>query len=426
MAFLVESPSTSQAAHVVRIGERRLYYGWLVVLALSITETVTWGILYYGFPVFLRPMEEALGASRVAITGAFSVGLAVSALSALPVGRWLDRHGPRALMTAGSCLGSVLLFAWSRVDSLPALYAVWFLMGFALAATLYEPAFAVVVSWFTQHRDRALLTLTLTAGLASTIFMPIEAWLLDRMGWRAALVTLAVVLAVITIPLHAIVLRRGPTGGQPPKGGPRALTPGFTLGEAARTPVFWVMGVSFFIANFATVSVTTHLIPYLVDRGYTAAVAASVIGWMGAMQLPGRVLFVPIAAWLGARWVTASVFFAQAVGIAQLPFLGLLLPTLIPFVLLMGAANGMSTLARATSLAETFGSRNYGSIAGAIALAANGARAAGPVGASLMWAAMGGYVPVFWTLAACLVLASVMMLTTERRMSRQAAERAEA
>src|SRR5438552_13209482 len=123
----------------------RIYYGWIVVAALCVTETVTWGIVYYGFPVFLRPMEEALGASRVAITGAFSIGLAVAALAGISVGRWLDRHGPRALMTLGSCLATALCFAWAHVQSLTALYAVWFGMGFAMATTLYEPALASVV-----------------------------------------------------------------------------------------------------------------------------------------------------------------------------------------------------------------------------------------------------------------------------------------
>src|SRR5438094_9822017 len=174
----------------VRLGSRHIYYGWIIVAAVSITETVTWGIIYYGFPVFLRPMERDLGASRVAITAAFSVGLGVAALAALPVGRWIDRHGGRGLMTAGSCLATALTFAWARVESLPALYAVWFLMGLAMAATLYEPAFAVVVSWFARGRDRALLTVTLVAGLASTIFMPIEAALLELLGWRSALTVL--------------------------------------------------------------------------------------------------------------------------------------------------------------------------------------------------------------------------------------------
>src|SRR5437016_4580341 len=134
--------------------------GWAYMTTLAEGESYTTLELKTNF---LRPVEQDLGASRVAITAAFSIGLGVAALAALPVGRWIDRHGGRALMTVGSCLATLLTLAWARVESLPALYAVWFLMGLAMAATLYEPAFAVVVSWFRQCRDRALLTLTLVA-----------------------------------------------------------------------------------------------------------------------------------------------------------------------------------------------------------------------------------------------------------------------
>src|SRR6185369_2667930 len=96
-------------------------------------------------PVFLASMEADLGGSRVAITGAFTVGLAVAALAALPVGRWLDRRGPWGLMTAGSCLGAALTVAWSQVHGVTGLYVIWSLMGLALVATLYEPAFVLVI-----------------------------------------------------------------------------------------------------------------------------------------------------------------------------------------------------------------------------------------------------------------------------------------
>lgn len=401
----------AQAPPFVRLGSREIYYGWIVVAVLSITETVTWGIIYYGFPVFLRPMEQDLGASRVAITAAFSIGLGVAALAALPVGRWIDRHGGRALMTVGSCLAVALTFAWGRVESVPALYVVWFLMGLAMAATLYEPAFAVVVSWFRHgRRDRALLTVTLVAGFASTIFMPIEAWLLERVGWRDALTILAIVLAVITIPMHALLLRRNPAPVESRDAdGSRTVVPGMTLGQAARTLVFWVLAGAFFLSNFSTAAVSVHLIPYLVDRDYSATVAAAIIGWMGAMQVPGRMLFVPISAWLGARWMVASVFLGQAVGMAQLPLIALI-GTALPFIIVMGASNGMSTLSRATSLAAIFGPRHYGAISGAVALGANGARAIGPVGASLLLLGLGAYPSVFWALTASLVLASLAVL----------------
>jgi hypothetical protein len=73
---------------------RGVYYGWGMVLALALTETTSWGILYYAFTVFLTPMQEELGWSRGAMTGAFSLAQLLSGLAGIPVGRWLDRHGP--------------------------------------------------------------------------------------------------------------------------------------------------------------------------------------------------------------------------------------------------------------------------------------------------------------------------------------------
>jgi MFS family permease len=379
---------------------------------------VSWGILYYGFPVMLRPMEADLGFSRAQITGALSIGLLTSALVALPVGRWIDRHGARGIMTAGSCLATALLLAWSRVESLAALYAVWALMGVALGATLYEPAFAAVVGWFPlEGRDRALLVVTLVAALASTIFMPFEAWLVGRLGWRGTLTTLALILAVATIPIHALLLRRPPRlggrGGAATRAG--AAVPGLTLGAAARTGVFWVLALAFLASNFTTNTVTVHLIPYLSDRGYSPTLAAAMIGWMGAMQLPARLVFGPIVTRFGHRIVTVAIFFFQAAALAQLAMVRRL-PTLAPMVVMLGAANGMATLARATTIAEIFGPRHYGSISGAIALGANGARAVAPFAASLLHVALNGYEPVFWLLAGALVIAGIGLLLAPGRV----------
>ena len=379
-----------------------------MVGTLCVTEIVSWGIMYYGFPVFLASMEADLGASRIAITGAFTVGLAVAALAALPVGRWLDRRGPWGPMTAGSCLGAALMVAWSQVDGVVGLYVIWSLMGLALAATLYEPAFGAVVRWFpTDHRDRALTIVTLAGALASTIFMPISAGFLQHWGWRPALLGLSVILAILTIPLHALVLRR-----QPPhfvQGASREVRdagrgPGVDLGVAVRAPIFWTLGLAFSIGSFATSAVTLHLIPYMVDHGHVATAVAIAIGWMGAMQIPGRLLFIAVAGRFGALGVTMAVFIAQALGLVLVALAPSLPGGLILVVAVLGAANGMATLARATTLAEVFGPAHYATISGAVALGANGARALGPVGAAVLYTRLGGYRPVFWSLAGALVV----------------------
>lgn len=384
-------------------------HGWRVVATLSVTETVSWGILYYGFPVFLASMERDLGASRASVTGAFTVGMGIAALAALPVGRWLDRRGPWALMTGGSCLGAALLAAWSRVESLTGFYVIWTLMGFALAGTLYEPAFGAVVRWFpAANRDRALTIVTLAGALASTIFMPIAAWLVEHGGWRHALLVLAVILATLTIPLHAIVLRRQPPHfNRASKRAPRG--PGSTLGEARRTPIFWALAAAFATANFSTTAVTLHLIPYMVAHGWSPVTMAASIGWIGAMQIPGRLLFVAVTGRFGALGVTMAVLLAQAVGLAFVALAPSVPGGLFLMIVVLGAANGMGTLARASTLSDVFGPGHYASIGGAVALGANGARAAGPLGASLLYLLLGGYRPVFWTLAGALAVVGAVV-----------------
>src|SRR5918997_5843222 len=233
------------------------YYGWRIAGTLAFTETVSWGILYYAFAVFLMPMQEEMGWSPTAITGVYSLGLLVSGLAAPLVGRWLDSHGPRGLMTLGSTLGTVLLLAWASVEDLWVFYLVWVGMGLAMAATLYEPAFAALAKWFERGRGRALLLVTLAGGLASTIFLPLSAWLVGAQGWRGALLALAALLALLTIVPHALVLRRRPAdlgllpdGIEPANSSqeemaraphePREESKSVPLGAALRGLAFWL------------------------------------------------------------------------------------------------------------------------------------------------------------------------------------------
>ena len=118
----------------------------------------------------------------------------MSALAGVVVGRHLDRHSPRTLMTAGSIAGAGLVVAWSQVDGLVAFYALWFAIGLVMAAVLYEPAFTVLAKHFhdAPERRRAMTAMTLVAALASFIFLPLSQALIDAYGWRDALLVLAV------------------------------------------------------------------------------------------------------------------------------------------------------------------------------------------------------------------------------------------
>ncbi|BAL87740.1 hypothetical protein AMIS_25200 [Actinoplanes missouriensis 431] len=140
-----------------------------LVRALAITQTIGYGVLHYSFAVLLISIAADLHTSVTAVTGAYTCSVLTSAALAIPVGRWLDRHGGRLLMTGGSLLGAGLLVAWSQVEALWQLYAVQIGIGVASAASLYEAAFAVVIAWHRpQQRSRALPAVTVVAGFAST------------------------------------------------------------------------------------------------------------------------------------------------------------------------------------------------------------------------------------------------------------------
>ena len=393
---------------------RRPYRGWAIVAALSFTELTSYGVLAYAFAVFVVPMQEELGWSRATISGAYSLAIIVSGIAAVPVGRLLDRHGARVIMSLGSCAAAALVFAWSRVEDLLAFYAIWAGIGVAMAMVLYEPAFAAIASWFREDRDRAVLTLTVVAGFASTVYLPLAGWLVDVRGWRDALVVLAMVLAVLTVAPHALVLRRRPEdlgleadGAQPARASDRERS--IPADVALRDALFWWLTAAFFLGTLPVAAIGVHLVSYLVDLGHDPAFAATATGMLGAMSVTGRVIVTFLSRRLPQPSVMAGIFGLQAVALLLLPLwhdrLGVL-----AFVSLFGLGFGVVTVARASLFAGHYGARHYGTIGGVSAAFVIGARAAAPAGASAMYATSGGYAVVFVVLSVTLIMAALAMV----------------
>ena len=414
----------------------RRYYGWTIAGTLALTETVSWGILFYAFSVFITPMQEDLGWSQASLTGAYSVALLLSGLAAPLVGRWLDRHGPRALMTAGSVLGSVLVLAWAGVETAWVFYLIWAGIGLAMSATLYEPAFATLATWFERGRPRAMLVVTIAAGFASTIFLPLSGWLVEALGWRQALVALAAILATLTILPHAVFLRRRPEdlglrpdgarlsapsgidvaddlSGSHQNSATRIAVPGVPLAVAVRDSAFRWLTVAFFLETFASVAIGVQLIPYLTDRGDGAAFAATAAGLIGAFQVVARVLATVLGSRVSQVALTGTVFAGQALAVA------ILLTSegkagILVAVVLLGAGRGVVTLMRPALIADFYGRAHFGAISGMLAFFLTGARALAPVGSGIAYGLAGGYRPVFAGLACVSLLAALSMVAVGR------------
>jgi MFS family permease len=380
-------------------------YGWTIVTVLAVTETVSWGVLYYAFAVFLPAMQRELRWSQAELTGAFSLALATSAVAAFPVGRWLDHHSPRPLMSLGSVAAALLVVAWSRVHELLAFYLVWAGIGLAMACVLYEAAFTVISKWFCERRRRALTAVTLVAGWASFVFSPLSNRLIEAQGWRQALITLAIILAATTVPLHAIFLRAAPKRQRRPDEA-ASVEPRIAPAAAVASPGFWFLTAAFILSSFAISAVAVHLITYLRQTGRSASFAAFAAGLTGLTQVPGRIVFAAAAQLLPRRLEASAVFLLQSLGLAVLAATSSGTGVIVG-VSLFGMGSGMATLVRATMIADLYGSAFYGSVAGISAACATAARAIAPVTAAGVYVAFGGYRPLFWLLAASAAIAAL-------------------
>lgn len=392
---MLDIPARARAAGV--------YYGWVLVATLGVTQTVGWGILYYGFSTFMPAIEADRGWTRGEMSGAFSVALLMSSLMAGPVGLWLDRHGPRALMSAGSLAAAILLVGLSQASTLLQFYLVWALMGAIMATVLYEPAFAVVTAWFTKDRTRALAAVTFMAGLASTIFMPFQGWLIQSLGWRSALLALAGMIVLLTAIPHAALLRRrsyepatrlvDDAPATPSQGAPDVR--GASLGQALRDPAFQWLAIAFALNKFSSVAVHTHLLLFLHDRGHELTIAATLAGLIGAFQVTGRIVLTALGDRCSLPLLTTLILALQPLALVIL----LMVPGLaglLAFVTLFGISVGIATLLRPAFVAEQFGRGHYGAIAGTLASVTGITTALAPVSAGIGYDLLGSYEPLLW------------------------------
>ena len=381
-----------------------------ILWMLSIGQLISWGLVYYTFPLFIGPMEQELGWTRSSMFGALSAGLLTAGLCSIPVGAWIDRGHGRLLMTGGSLLAAILLLVWSRVESLPVFYAMWIGLGVCQAVILYEPAFAVITRVYGPRYKQAILLMTFLGGLASTFGIPFTQLLIERIGWRPTLEVLAAINLGVALLIHWLFVP-GPREEAVPIAEPKPQVEGATkkkspLATAVRMPAFWGLVVAFAGYGLAFSAMSFHLIPLLEARNVPIAVVMAIIALIGPMQVVGRVLLM-----VGQRHVTtiqlgAGIYFAFPISMAMLATGISDVYGLILFAIIYGVANGLITILRGMAVPEFIGPEGYGVVSGALTMPTNVMRAAGPLLASLIWGAFGGYTPVLWGLAGIMLVAA--------------------
>ena len=393
---------------------------WRLVWMLSATQIVAWGSVYYGFGVLLSPMQREFGWTQAVLTGAYSLALGISALTLVPVGAWIDRHGGRMAMTAGSLLAVVLFVLLGLNHSLLGFYAIWCLMGLVMATTLYEAAFAVIEIGFGEDYRKGITVLTFAGGFASTVFVPVTQWLIDGFGWRGATFGLALANLLVCVPLHARLPRR--TAAEhataealhPKKEAPRRAA--HAVAAALRSRQFWTLVVAYTAYAFVVGTLGVHLIPLLGAKGFSTGEVVLIASMVGPMQVAGRLAQFGLGDALDIRRLSRIVF-----GMLPLAMAILLIapsPSLFIgfFVVTYGVGMGIQTILRGTAMPELFGRENYAALSNLLSAPGVAARAVAPFLASLIVVGFGDYVALeFALLGVALVSLVAIWIATLRR-----------
>ena len=339
------------------------------VLALGITQITVWGTSYYSLGVLAGPISRDTGWSRGFVFLGFTVALLAMGIVSSAVGRAIDRHGARVVMTLGTVMVAGGLFALSLVRNEAAYLAVWGFLGLGMRLCLYDAAFAALVQITPSRGRKAISYLTLFGAFASSVFWVIGHALEAQIGWRQTLVVFAITNLVVSLPLHWFGLARRETADAraASTGAPTAFPDEPPLEGRARSMAMVLFALIMSLNAFVFGVISVQLVPLLEAAGLATAAAVWVASLKGVAQFGGRVVEIVFG-----RSLRAMTVGRIAIGILP-PSLVLLLTgtgnvtLVVAFTLLMGASQGVITIVRGAVPLALFGAKGYGAVLGVIA-----------------------------------------------------------
>ncbi len=338
---------------------------WRAVSVLGVTQILGWGALFYP-PVLTVPLIAAdHGWSRSFAMGGFSLSLLVGGLSSRYIGATIDRLGGHFVMPVGSLLGAAGLAALVAAPGAPTYFAAWMVLGVAMAASLYDPAFATLGRIFGPGARSPITTLTLAGGFASTVSWPATQYLIDAVGWRGTYLVYAGLLAGVAAPLHALALPRErfnkpvPPPVLAPEQKPAAVLP-------ARGMTFILIAAGFAAYAFVPSALSAQLLAIFKRFGLPAETVVAIGMLFGPAQVAARIVELTFGRRLHPLWIARSAVGLLVAAFALLAILPFSVITAALFAVLYGMANGLLTIARGTVPLALFGAAGYGRLVGRI------------------------------------------------------------
>jgi MFS family permease len=384
-------------------------YRWVIVGAGGLLGCIAIGAMF-SLPVFLRPIAQDTGWSITGVSTAMTLAFIAMALGSIAWGSLSDRWGPRVVVLAGSVILAGSLALASRSRSLLAFQLLFGVLVGGAAAAIFAPMMACVTGWFDTRRSLAVSLVSAGMGMAPMTMSPLAAWLVTHHDWRASMLIISGVVAVVMIPV-AFLVRRPPV-----LAGARAAMPGMdtapvmSRAHALRSPQFLVLLLTNFFCCAAHSGPIVHTVSYAVTCGIPLILAVSIYSVEGLAGLGGRVAFGLLGDRFGARQVLVIGLLVQAFGT-----LGYLAARELATFYTVAAIFGFiyagvmplySVIAR-----ENFPLGMMGTIIGGMAMAGGLGMATGPVVGGMIYDADASYTWLFITCFALGVGAFLIAMT---------------
>ncbi len=390
-----------------------LFYGWVIVVVTFVTMAI--GVnARTAFSLFFPPIIDEFGWERGVTAGAFSFGFLVSGAVSPLIGRLMDRAGPRAVMELGVALmAGGLLLAPLTTQPWHLYLTIGVMVGAGSVCLGYSGQSLFLPNWFIRRRGMAMGLAFAGVGIGSITLLPWVQLMIEQTGWRTACTAMGILILVVLAPINLLLRKRPEDIGLEPDGdaAPSASSAkpisnivdrawagtDWTLKRAIATARFWWISLGYFCGLYVWYAVQVHQTKYLLDIGFSPAVAVWALGVVSLLGIPGQILLGHLSDRMGREWIWAAsclgfaICFAALIGLKYAP----VLPLVYLMILTQGALGyGLTSIMGAVVL-EIFQGKQYGSIFGTIMLAALAGGAAGPWATGILYDFYGSYTVAF-------------------------------
>ena len=367
-----------------------VHYGWVIVIAAILTNSVTAGGTFWVVAIYITSIPDDLGVSRTAVFGAFTVGQVLFALIAPWIGGYIDRGGARRVLIVGSIAMPIALIATSFSTNIGQFYIGWVAASLARPFLMPIPYNWLITRWFEGRSRQVSLGLATTGfGMGGAVVLPAFAWIDSVTGWQEVMFASGVAILVLH-GLSAVLI----VADRPRDVGLRAVGAsteidadevegGFSSRQALRSPVFWLVAVGMSLFFLGQGSVNNLIVDFFESHAISTG-----SGLLALTALIRTVARPPIS--LVLYRVDRVFALAIAVALSQAIATGVLVAStsssgIVAWVIFWGLGGTFAPMIEPLLITGAFGIRRYGAISGLIAMISFGGQVLGPLAGTILF-----------------------------------------